>query len=439
MINLIKLKAFIPIFLVISAFGIYLHPLPIRVEHVAVYLSFFVLLFVSVRHGTIRYPLELRGITSVFLGFIVYAFLLGLFTGQLSLDTYVLGQIDRFLLASLVVIVVGLALARQSVTDIRRIWLTVVKIVVCGTAVVAGISIVQGLWESPSWLVYFQPIGDPDRGVGRETTALRALNMGRSTGIFATPFEAGLFLSTGLLLAVYLVKNALINWTGYIAILVIIIGGLFVLSKVFFLGLFLAFAYLLWSLRKNIAGRVLFMSSVAVFWSTATIWWVADRWFGFDRLMRYLSPSDGADLVNLYTAGRFSSTSQGIIASKWSFEDGVLGNGFGNYGVVDNAFLEVWYIAGFLGVAFLLAVLLIPMYSGWRMRTTDEGRLLFFNGILFGFASLGAPAITKNRISIVIFVVISILLLLLNRIKTHDSANQCLGLAERTHECKRSQ
>ena len=130
---------------------------------------------------------------------------------------------------------------------------------------------------------------------------------------------------------------------------------------------------------------------------------------------------EDTDLLRLFTGRRFSTETSGSLYGRFKEIETPFGGGFGNYGTVDSAFLEVWLIGGVIGVFSLTIILIYPIYYGWKNRIFLKGKLLFILGLLFTIASIGAPAITKNRISVTFFILLCMLIYLIHKERMQNS------------------
>ena len=170
--------------------------------------------------------------------FFCYALIICFLRGNPLLNTYILGQIDRFLLPIITVILMGWVLSYET-TNPEFIWKKILISVVSGCIIVSLIVFYQAFVEPQNWLNYFLPGNVTFKDIG--TTAENAFQMGRFTGIFSSPFESGLYMSVGLFLSIYLVLSNYNKKFGFLGIILISLGGLMSLSKVMFLGTILGF------------------------------------------------------------------------------------------------------------------------------------------------------------------------------------------------------
>lgn len=412
----IRWREWFPLMVVASSFGIYLHPYPVRLEHFVVYLVSGIVFFGLTRSGRLLLPNELRMLTMVLSVFLIYSLLLSVFNGVVLKNRETLGQVDRFVLPLAVIVTAGWAFGQRSPAYLHGLVNRLAIVLVIGSVIVSLAMLYQALIGPPAWLRHFLPGGEVDFS-GRGTVAERSFRMGRSTGIFGTPFEGGTFLSVALILSVYLISRGQAKFIGYIGFLAICIGGLLAVSKSFLIGMASAFFLFLWSADRKGSFRLggLLIASILVFLFVFQV--LSQHWAGFDYLARLWRWGEQEDLIKLFTAGRFTGDGGGGILNRWGDARTILGGGFDSYGVLDNAFLEVWLVGGVFGVLFLSFILLYPLYFGWLSRAMLEGKLLVVICIFFVIASIGGPTLTKNRVSVVAFMLISVLLVLCRRAK----------------------
>lgn len=241
-----------------------------------------------------------------------------------------------------------------------------------------------------------------------ENTWDRALELGRYTGIFGSPFEAGLVYSLGLLTWVYLERvSSRISVPRVLCVILLLAGPLLSVSKIAILGgIPLAVAYYLWPERGQwgrlpVRTGVLLTLMVTV---ASVIWGLSAQWAGADRLARLLALDSDAGALSLITAGRVGSgESVGTIrphidlvmenAPIWGF-------GYGQKVIVDNAFLQVLVAGGLVGLLLYSAALFfIAMANRRRANSQPERLLLLFSFVFVLLASFGGPVLTKNRFS----------------------------------------
>ena len=94
---------------------------------------------------------------------------------------------------------------------------------------------------------------------------------------------------------------------------------------------------------------------------------LSENWRGFDRLNKFLYISSDTDILKLLSGKRYSYNDEGTLSLRYK-QNSVFGNGFGNYGTVDSAFLEVWSVGGIFGIVYLMYILGYVVLKGWNKR-----------------------------------------------------------------------
>ena len=93
------------------------------------------------------------------------------------------------------------------------------------------------------------------------------------------------------------------------------------------------------------------------------------------------------------------------------------GYGFGSIASADFAYLEPVYISGLIGLtAYMLIYFYILFLSLFKaLNNRKEAVLLFLIWTLLWFAALGAPSITANRVSIIIWILTTLIISIISR------------------------
>ncbi|MDQ1228604.1 hypothetical protein [Sphingomonas sp. SORGH_AS_0879] len=234
----------------------------------------------------------------------------------------------------------------------------------------------------------------------------QAQEIGRFSGIFNQPLEAGVFYSVALMALVFCWKYARVNKLLLVGLLVLIMaGGGLSLSKNFIVvGIVCSAALAIW------IGVIPFWLVLAIALPTMLI---------VPPLFVRYNPDYVDSLVALYytgglfsalTAGRFGQAdSQVSILFQSLFEvgDWPLGRGLGSHLPLDNGFLEFFYQGGIVALGGFVIALLALLIHGWRHRAMDQGRFLVMLILFTIGASLGGPAFTANRANIVLLLLIA--------------------------------
>ncbi|MEV6813766.1 hypothetical protein [Micromonospora sp. NPDC051296] len=250
-----------------------------------------------------------------------------------------------------------------------------------------------------------------DTGV---STAERAATMGRHSGIFNQPAEAGIMYSVGLVAAVCVLRRRPVLLAA--AGVAIAVGGLLTASKIFLLvGLPLA-AWQTWvgSSWRTRAGSVLAVAAVFALYGHQAR--QPDTQIGGSLLDAWLNPGDRqGSILSYYSASRFGENSTLADAA-----DVVLAHapwfGFGLGGVripYDSSWVEALVMAGIVGVALQAAIFAALVWC-WldARRRIDPAVARFGAGLLVivTAGSLGLPTLTSNRVTTVVWLLVALLL-----------------------------
>lgn len=249
-----------------------------------------------------------------------------------------------------------------------------------------------------------------------------AATNGRFSGVVNQPAEAGVLYGVAGLLAVYVWRNRQVLLAA--VLIVLAIGGTLTVSKVFLLGgLPLILAY--WFIMLP-SGRHMRLKALALLAAIGVLLYFTLRdWSGFTFLARlFLPPKNSgtglSSVIDLYSAGRFTEGSglQQLINQVLTVSpvSGVGASGWQT--AYDNGWVEALVTAGLLGVVAYTITLFLVFLTAWRIQ--EKGLRLF--GISFAIfligASLGIPALTTNRVSTIVWMIISLMALMaLPRVK----------------------
>jgi hypothetical protein len=274
------------------------------------------------------------------------------------------------------------------------------KVVAWASAVNATVAAWSTTTTAPT--EFLRPFWGSESAVS--TVGERALTMGRHTGVFSQPAEAGLMYSVAAVLAVWAFSKrpALM----YLLVSVISVGGILSVSKIFLLvGLPVAVA-LLWVTRRGAgkAGVVVAIGAVALVLSTATFF---QEWTGLDYLTRLLDIPAGQSALEFYTAGRWNEDSSMLsVISKVLAASPMVGVGVGGVSApYDSLWTEAVVVAGLLGVAAMLTVLVLLWRAFRRIGDRDLRRAALAFWVVLVGGSFGIPALTVNRAATVVWVV----------------------------------
>lgn len=245
---------------------------------------------------------------------------------------------------------------------------------------------------------------------GSETTADLAAQMGRYSGIFNQPSEAGALYGIAGLGAVY-------AWQSRAAlsaflITLITLGGLISVSKIFIFGGLPAIAiFWFWTQRggRKIAGLFgLMLIAGGVLQSG-----VFDGWIGANYLGRLFVTPANQGFIDLYGAGRFdeSSSFSTVIDHVLKFNP-LTGVGAAGWAEpYDGAVAEFLVTGGVFGLLFLFVVL-VALFALPSQFDGSTRWFAFLFAVVTAGGSLGFSPLTANRVSTITWMVIALLVLM---------------------------
>lgn len=243
-----------------------------------------------------------------------------------------------------------------------------------------------------------------------DTVADAAMEMGRFSGVFNQPAEAGLFYSLAALSAIAVYAGAPLKlWP---TLLVITVGGMLTVSKVFlFVGLPIALIYLFMqgSLIERLS-RIAVVTVLAVGIFSAPF---IQTWSGLEYLLRFADAGEQS-VLELFTAGRWNEGSTLLGVFEYIYHASPLvGVGFRGLAVpYDSAWAEIVVFTGFLGVGLLIVgYLSLLVYSFLLKNAAARAYGLVLSVVLIG-ASFGISSLTLNRVSVLAWVVIGVIICL---------------------------
>ena len=300
----------------------------------------------------------------------------------------------------------------------RRLLDTIAAVVILG-AVGSGIFGLVGMWVDTKPLGYYFWEGvQADSDLQRKAGAVVSLSNGRVTGLFNLPAEAGIGYSLGAFAAVYLLarsRSAAGRIILLVSLVIITVGGLISVSKIFILvGIPAAIIQLLCT-RVAVNKLLLIVLSpplVALF----VIRPLSGQWGGSSNFEIFLDnlKSRPRGTLNTFTAGRWGHDPQGSVLPSWSKVLHIspwfgLGAG-GNVGApYDSVWLQVICVGGLVGVGLAVCVMLILL---WRLLSRRParppevqalGRSLVF---LVIFGSFGMTILTANRVAVCLWLLL---------------------------------
>lgn len=276
------------------------------------------------------------------------------------------------------------------------------RVVVWGAAMNGAVALIS---TRIPLAAYLRPFWSGTEG---KTTAENAAELGRLSGIFNQPAEAGVLYGVAGLLAIYLYPSR--SRPLFLALAAITAGGILSVSKVFiFGGLPIILLVLLRQAGRRRIVHLVIASVVGVALIESGLF---GQWTGSVYLLDRLFPSGDVSLIEFYSAGRWNTGSgmQGAISSVLGISPWT-GVGAGGWDVpYDSAWTEALIVAGLIGAACVALTLF--QCGRIAMRESDPRRrvLLICLAVFLVGASLGIPALTANRVATIVWVTLALLI-----------------------------
>lgn len=384
--------------LVISAFGPYLTS-SIRTEHLVLYPAALTALYVIARQvGSLGWFLP-RLPSQVALAFvlILVVALLSTVLAYPVAGARIFSQLDNWL-QPIAICLLAIAYGPQLGGGLP--W------IVGLLGANGALQIYQGMTGNLTIVAPFISVSDTGASV-----AASSAELGRYLGVFNQPFEAGVAFGVAILLWLYLQRTGARGFWFNVALLLMFAGGLMTVSKVFlFIALPLFAVSIIW---ERVRGPALSWSGVRqVVGFTAAILiggsLLLQYWDGAKYLLRFFGDQGDKSWLEVLTAGRVGYRDSQLLTSlreTWA-EEPLFGYGLKGVEIVDNGFYDAYVQAGLAGVLFFSAIPLSITVKGLRSRHSLAGRTLVLLGFFGAAASFGAPALTINRASILLWVTI---------------------------------
>lgn len=398
-----SVEILLPSLLIIAAFGPYIAG-PIRTEQVAGYgiglLALFAISGLRAWTASLLIPwLWMIGVALV-ATFFTYSGVLPWDRGNL------LAGFDNILQPVAVLLGIGLLVPARVA---ERALQLASKTVVWATTINAILAIASSV--APNILT---PLLRPFWTAEASTVAESAMQMGRYSGIFNQPAEAGVVYSIAAVLAVWVYSHRAILMYGLVTILTV--GGMFSVSKVFLLVGLPVTLGLLWFTRRGVARiwMVLLVFLLGLFIVSSTF---IQDWAGYDYLVRLLEVPSDQSVIGFYTAGRWNEGSSMMTVIGSILEVSPLA-GVGVAGVLapyDSQWTEVFVMSGILGAIGVIAVLVVLIVrfvklQEWNIRCTAIAFWIILTAGSFGISTLSA-----NRVTTIVWVLIALFMALASR------------------------
>jgi hypothetical protein len=251
----------------------------------------------------------------------------------------------------------------------------------------------------------FRSFWSGDAGV---TTAENAAALGRISGVFNQPAEAGLAYGIAGLCAWYVWRHEQVRFL--LGLAPIVVGGLLTVSKIFILG---GLPILILLVLRSSRSRLGVFAAALLATLGALQAGLADSWTGAARLGRLLRPRTEGSLLEFFSGGRTEEA--GSVQQAFDAVAGidpVFGVGIQGLALpYDSGWTEAFVLAGAIGFGcYSLTLLGIGFMA---LRTEEQARRWFAYG-LAGLAiggSLGVPALTANRVGTLLWLLVALVAL----------------------------
>lgn len=400
-----KLYYLLPCILVLVSFGPYLLPgLGVRLEHIVIYPLATIMVFallVNKRDHLYKEPLSLM---------MIWGFLFAILSVRSLTDantqlSSTLSGVDSMLFPIAIMLFFTSKLYENSYKKSQQ------RIIILCKTLIFLLSL-NTLWILVGFYVDLSFINQFFWG-SVDSVARRAATNGRYSGIFNQPMESGLMYSLGMFAWLYVVEKAKkVKLKHTVPLVLLFTGGFMGVSKVFiFGGVALFFVGLILS-RQLIKRPIRLVAGIVVV-SVPTYIYLNNKWSGMDRLLGYFDLDRFS--LSFLTAGRFGGGAQQsqLFSGVWEVNP-LIGLGFGNFSVFDSAFFYFFGSGGILALSIYIFILLTKAYISLKYikvnRFGAESRIFMLITMLIIGSSIGAPVLTLNRVSTVIWVFIGLLL-----------------------------
>lgn len=409
-----KLNA-LPLWLIIASFGPYVFPAyGLRSEHLLIYpLLLFSVPILLMRQRPFYLYTPILGMLVLLLGITLWTLLVTLMGGYTTELSYnLVSSLENYIQPVAVIILVLCWTNFKSYTELSQLFNRLCRLFIlllCLNSLLAILSIFFDL--------FFVVRPFVESCFGGASVSQRAWGMARYSGIFNQPIENGMTYSLGLLSWGYLARiQARTGFADYGKLFMLIVGGVLSVSKIFILGGIPLFV-LYWNPMANFQKYFNWRVALAAIMGYCAILWMIQFWTGWDYFLRLFKIGGEANLVFLFTGGRFGAESTDVLsrfAQVWQ-EAPLHGFGFGAISCLDNGYLEFFFQGGMVALFGYFALLAIFFWWGLKsfLRGYKEGRILLALLVLVVGASLGAPVLTLNRFSTIFWVLNTFLFLML--------------------------
>jgi hypothetical protein len=392
--------------IIISSLGPYIG-LGLRTEHLFIY-GFFLMVFVLFFLKASLNITLFKSLIPLLFSFIVTIFF-DLITGPKIREAGLFSNIDNLLEPVLLMFVFSYFLDKSFDESDFNILLNLIVV----TSVIAGLISILTIFIDLEFILKFF-VTDI---AGEDSLWKQVFSLGRYTGFFSQPLEAGIFFTGSLFSLIYLKKTYFIkNWVFCFSFIVIIIAGAISISKNFYL-LGIVMAFILygqlshWTIKRYLTFVLFFFGFLTII----LLYFILD--FGnYLNSLFSLYESDG--FISAITAGRFGgsgNTDVEILFNKFINEGFFMGFGLGTHLPLDNGFLEYAYQGGFFALLGYLLFLLYGIKIALCKYQKAYAKFLLILIVYVFLSSIGGPVITANRANVIFIFLICATLVLSNK------------------------
>lgn len=396
----------------LAAFGPYIAQGPgLRSEHAVLYPlgALCVLLMLAGRRTLLSVP-PIPLVTGVLTANLLWISLVTVITPQYTSFALVAAQIENMLQPIVVLVVVGTYARASTLEQGRDVLLQACRWLI---ALLIANTLLSVLSMFVDVSAFVAPFLREEEGFG--SVWMAAANLGRFTGIFNQPMESGLTYSIGLLAWGYVSRiRARRSLAQYVMLFLLILGGTIGTSKVFLIGGFPLFLLYMFSLRgagRTILNARLWLVAAAGIAGLAV---VLANWRGRTYFEILMSSSSRWDLLTLISGGRFGGQDTHVkdLFVRVTRESPLFGFGFGAEHTFDSTYAEFFLSGGAVSILLLLGLFAVLAWAGWKAASAglEEGRLLVAVVVLLAGAGIGAPTVTINRFSTVLWLLVVLIL-----------------------------
>lgn len=392
--------------IIVSSLGPYIG-LGLRVEHLLIYGFFVPILVLFFLKSSLNKTL-LYSLLPLLFSLLITLFF-DLITGPKIREASIFSNIDNLLEPVLLIFILSYFLNRSFTENDFKILLNLIVAI----SIFAGIISMLSIFVDLEFILRFF-VADMQ---GEESLWKQVFSLGRYTGMFSQPLEAGIFFTGSIFALIFLQKvYGMKTWYFITAFIIIFISGSISLSKNFYLlGLIMTFflygQLTQWSLKKYISILLIFFGILTGIF----LFFIFD--FGnYINSLLVLYESDG--FASAITAGRLGGseiTDVEVLFNKFLNDGFFMGFGLGTHLPLDNGFLEFAYQGGVFSLLGYLLFIYYGLSIALIKKRKAPAKFLLILMIYVVLSSIGGPVITANRANIIFIFLICATLALSNK------------------------